>query len=562
MKKMNRRNFLKVAGVSATAAGLAACGGDTSTAASSSSIVASVAEDGKEMVGNIYVEGLPIAKEPVSYLIMNTKGASDKSASQNDKEIVKLSTADTNISLEWTETSEAAFPDSFKLMIATGDGLPDAFLTTIPSDTEIAENLHQFAGFTDEELAKYAPNIYKALTENVDGVLDLIRRDDGKIYGFPTAVWSEYANWPNAVPFIRKDWLDELGLDIPKTTEEFYNALVAFKDNMKGDDGSAITPLIFAQNNWSAKLQVYAGSWGIAGRTLNPQDYMGRVIDGQYKLMVTDQSFRDFLTEMNRWHSAGLINIDGFSMENAEYQTLQNSRNFGVYSTWTPPVAEWEEGKWAALPVLEAPGYEGKGVKSGEYGYLTANKSAFLITSACKDPIGLLRWWDNCHSSAEWKRIGRDGPVGMAWEYGEDGTTAYVKAVDPLPPECANDTEYHNTYAWRALCPILFGDESAKPNPEKTSEDSIRYEITPLYEDYFCEQLIPNTPVPVDAAGDFAFTKTEIETALENYFAQAVSNGVTDDNWNAFVSEIESLGEEQWNKYFQCYYDNDWSTWG
>ena len=45
--------------------------------------------------------------------------------------------------------------------------------------------------------------------------------------------------------FIRKDWLDKLGLALPTTEEEFYNALVAFRDNAEtllGADADKMIP--------------------------------------------------------------------------------------------------------------------------------------------------------------------------------------------------------------------------------------------------------------------------------------------------------------------------------
>ncbi len=557
MKHISRRNFLKAAGVSASAAALAACSSSSSSSSSTTTAEVVVTDDGKAKVGNTFVEGLPIADEPVTYKIMNTKGATDLSNSQNDKDIVILSTADTNVSLEWTETSEASFDDSFQLMIATGEGLPDAFFTTRPSDDQITANPEDFFAIDDETFRTYAPNITAGLEEFVDGGLDAIKKLDGMIYSMPAAVWSEYANWATAITFIRKDWLDNLGLDMPTSMEDLYDVLVAFKNDDPAGDGSTVNPAIFCQSYWCAKLQVFAGPYGIAGRNLNNDQWFGRVENGVYTPIINQQCFRDFLSEMHKWYSAGLINIDGFSLTTSEYQSLQNSYTHGLYATWTPTISDWDEGKWAPIPVLTAAGYEGQELKQGEYGMRSANMNTFTITSACEDPIGLLRWWDHCHSSAEWKRIGRDGPEGNAWEYGDDGV-AYVKSVDPLPDGLASDTDYHNTYAWRAMSPILFSGESAIPNPEVTTEDGIRYACTVDYEAYFNPEQIPVTSIPSDVSSDFAFTKTDIETAVENFMASATRDGITDASWDAYVANLEAIGLADWTTYYQNYIDQNW----
>jgi putative aldouronate transport system substrate-binding protein len=62
--------------------------------------------------------------------------------------------------------------------------------------------------------------------------LDSYRDKSGEIYGFPVR------DGAGCVTYIRKDWLDNLGLDIPTTWDEFYNVLVEFTYN--DPDGNGI----------------------------------------------------------------------------------------------------------------------------------------------------------------------------------------------------------------------------------------------------------------------------------------------------------------------------------
>ena len=49
--------------------------------------------------------------------------------------------------------------------------------------------------------------------------------------------------------FINKDWLDKLGLDIPVTTDDFYNVLKAFRDaSENGTLPADIIPWYFRYN--------------------------------------------------------------------------------------------------------------------------------------------------------------------------------------------------------------------------------------------------------------------------------------------------------------------------
>ncbi|MFI3326138.1 MAG: hypothetical protein R3Y35_08175 [Clostridia bacterium] len=516
-------------------------------------------EDGVAIVGNTYVEGLPIAVEPITYTIMNNKAATDYSASTNDKEFVILSTEGTNITLEWTETSETLYSEQVNLILSTGQNMPDAFMYW-PTEADMTTNVEMFLELTDEMLYTYAPNITSQMEENVEEGLDALRKSDGSIYSLPTGYWSEYANWANAILYIRQDWLDALGMEVPTTIEELYVVLTAFNENDMNGDGDTTDeiPYLYSDSNWAAKLIAMAGSWGIAGLNLNNSSWYGQVEDGIYTLNINDQSFYDYVTEMNKWSSEGLINADGFTLTASEFSSLNNmTDSYGLISTWSPDATEYEDGKWTALPVLTVEGYEGEELHSGQYNMISGNLNGFIISYDCEEPEGLLRWWDNLHSDTTWKLISRQGPEGVNWFYDDEGV-AYDIVPDSYPDGITIAIEYTNTYAMNGYSAVIFSDESSKPSTESVSAATIRYEVGPLYEDYFADELIPTYSVPADAAEEFSYVQTEIENAVANFYGSAVVNGFTDADWDAYCASLESLGIDEWVEYYQNYIDNTW----
>lgn len=79
---------------------------------------------------------------------------------------------------------------------------------------------------------KYAPNYKKFLEENPD-VKKYTTASDGNIYYIPFVQDGETSTgW-----FIRQDWLDKLGIKQPETIDEFYNAMVAFRDGDPNGNG-------------------------------------------------------------------------------------------------------------------------------------------------------------------------------------------------------------------------------------------------------------------------------------------------------------------------------------
>lgn len=61
---------------------------------------------------------------------------------------------------------------------------------------------------------------------------------DGKQYAIP----ARRILTAQSTTFIREDWLEELGLPLPETTDEFYHALKAFKEHKQVSSGEAIVP--------------------------------------------------------------------------------------------------------------------------------------------------------------------------------------------------------------------------------------------------------------------------------------------------------------------------------
>jgi len=153
---------------------------------------------------------------------------------------------------------------------------------------------------------KFLPDLKKLLGS--DPALpgqDLIYRDripeTGKVYSIPSYV----VNLPQRNIFIRKDWLDKLGLPLPKTTQEFHDALVAFRDRDPGNVG---------RNRVVPFLQGSDARWGLAPITyayfdpkLSERDLW---INAFTDRPVMIPGFKDGVRVINQWYNEGLIYKD------------------------------------------------------------------------------------------------------------------------------------------------------------------------------------------------------------------------------------------------------------
>ena len=133
---------------------------------------------------------------------------------------------------------------------------------------------------------------------------DFIYRDrdpvSGKQFSIPSYVIEERLAQRNI--FIRKDWLDKLGLPLPRTTQEFYNALVAFRDRDPGNVG---------RNNVIPFGQDSDGRWGFApianafvDPKLSPRDEW---VNGWGRAQILLPGYKEGLRMINQWYNEGLI---------------------------------------------------------------------------------------------------------------------------------------------------------------------------------------------------------------------------------------------------------------
>ena len=113
----------------------------------------------------------------------------------------------------------------------------------------------------DSYIDSGAPNFKKVITDGseLSAVYDKgSKTDDGNYFAFPNFNTGDVRTF--AGPMIRKDWLDDLGLEVPETIDEWTAALTAFKEQ-KG----AVTPLT-AIDSYLTVTNAFNGAFGVGQR--------------------------------------------------------------------------------------------------------------------------------------------------------------------------------------------------------------------------------------------------------------------------------------------------------
>nr|WP_260504069.1 extracellular solute-binding protein [Paenibacillus illinoisensis] len=145
----------------------------------------------------------------------------------------------------WQAATGTNYEQKVNLAISSND-LPDALVV---KDTQLRAMVKagQLEDLTDA-FNRYASPAMKSYMEKTNGVSAQAVTFDGKMYAIPSIqVQSDgvHQMW------IRKDWLDKLGLEPPKTMEELENVAKAFVEQDPDGNGKNDTIGIAGQQNGS-----------------------------------------------------------------------------------------------------------------------------------------------------------------------------------------------------------------------------------------------------------------------------------------------------------------------
>ena len=201
----------------------------------------------------------------------------------------------TGVDLEIVGVSLFNASEQFSLMVASSD------YTDIVADFGM-----QYTGTYDQAIEdeiiydlkdtvdEHCPN-YWNLIHSEDEIYKAVLTNDGNIPGFLSIndedVYIRGGYWINT------DMLDQVGMDMPETYDQWHDVMVAFRDQL-GATGAL----------W---IDSYATSADLTSGYGVKADFYQE--DGQVRFGFIEDGMKDYLTMMNEWYADGLIYHDFYS---------------------------------------------------------------------------------------------------------------------------------------------------------------------------------------------------------------------------------------------------------
>ncbi len=206
-----------------------------------------------------------------------------------------------NIGVTFVKVSRWEEVDQLNNLMAAGTA-PDVCLTY---SGDLIANYRDLGGLAD--LAPYVDTLLPDLKaflgpdqalEGRDLIMRNVNTETGQLFSIP----ARRMNLANGGTFIRKDWLDKLGLPLPTTTQEFYDALVAFKTQDPGGIGKdKVVPFTMTSDvRWRASTLIES----FIDPSLSKKDrWVNTVIDRYFLL----PGYKEGVRFLNKMYNDGLV---------------------------------------------------------------------------------------------------------------------------------------------------------------------------------------------------------------------------------------------------------------
>ena len=521
--------------------------------------------------GLIALDGsLPIIKDPAAF--EEKYGKISMLFINNPERVVEVGELamaqkwfeDTGVEFEWQSIPNEGAQEKINLMLASGDDLPDAFWNF--GDGKSGNIVVQYADQdiflpTEGLINDYMPNLKKILDDHPNYRAE-ITAPNGHTYGFPY-IEEMYGLVLTGGPLlINKTWLDQVGKEVPTTVDEWVDCLKAFRDggDLNGNGEADEIPMASwfgATDSFGSYNMFYrfTGAFGCADSYCGGNAYADhlRLIDGKVTFTAMDEAFRKTAEFFNMLYNENLIWNGSFEAdESASYKTSlikEDVARIGCFGTWTDQeITDLDvHDEYVPLPRLEG--------EAGKIGFLNnyselQDSSDTAITTTCKFPHVIARFVDYMVGDPAISVQSNWGAEGYNYVKDENGILRtpldeqgrYVPShegadYDTFGKARSNSTtargsmivldEYYETVAGYAYDAVQLL-EWQKVN----GKDEVMAEY----------DAIPRVMMTVDELTRLAQIQPTVSDIVDRYINTWITGGVTDDNWNAYLGELEAAG--------------------
>lgn len=462
--------------------------------------------------------------EPMNTLL--TTRVSNFGETEVAKEIAKQS----GINVTYVHPASGMETEQFNLMLASNE-LPDivkADWYTYGGQKAINE---KYILKLNDAIDTWAPN-FKKLLESHQTLDKMVKTDEGNYYTMPF-VREEASQCVYSGPVIRKDWLNDLGLDVPETIDDWEVMLQAFKDK-KG----ASAPLAFLFPNLEDGFLI--GAWNIT------DDYY---LDdaGKVQYGPAEASYKDFLTKMNEWYQKGLLDANFSSIEykilNGYMLNGNTGATFGLAGGGVGAWLDASKGKdgfdliGAPYPVL----HKGDRPQFGQREWEYVAAAGYCISDKCVNPELAVRFLDFGYSE-KGKMLYNFGIEGKSYELDSAGKPQFTDFIFNNPDGVQVSTIFTEYSPASYSAPTV---QSKTVQEAERTYDQQNEAVANWAETDAEKHMLPPIALTDEESSKITSTLTSIKTYKEEMAYSFIMGTKQLSEFDEYISQLHSMGLDE-----------------
>jgi len=499
---------------------------------------------GKKTVGKVeigeakYGDTYPIESEVklTHWMPMNAK-ISVSASNFGDLPVAKELAERTGVKVEYIHPSLTNATEKFNMMIASGE-LPDI----------ITYNWESYPGGPakaiedgiilplNDLIDAYAPNLKAFYEENPELAAEC-RTANGDYYSAGMFMGDRKLQTSAGV-IIRQDWLDELGLEMPETIEEWEVVLRAFKEK-KGATAPLSLTLSAVSNG------AFTGAFGVTTSYYHIGDtvHFGPMEDG----------YKEFLETMHRWYKEGLLDPNFSTTDSATITSnMLNGKTGAMNGALSGGIGSLI--KASTNPSAKYAGAPYPTHKKGEtpmFGQLVSNTLPHAaITTQCKDIELAMRLLDYGYSE--------DGH--MFFNFGTEGETYNMVDGYPTYTDLIKNNPDGLSMAQAMTKYTMNGDRNSFVQDVRYLEQYAGLPEQQQAWETWCntdavKYVLPNLYIPENKSSEYATKSTAISSYVDEMYVKFITGTEPIENFDKYVKQLKKLGIEDVLKIKQEAYD-------
>src|SRR5699024_9520607 len=286
-------------------------------------------------VDNLNATGMPIVDEPIDLQIFAGKAATTAD-DWNDVLLLNEYEEMTNVNIDWEQAPADGLDEKRNLALAS-NSLPDVFYAANVPVSDIQKYGDQGTFIPLEDLIEeYAPNVAQVLDENPD-IRKGLTFPDGHIYSIPTIYSPDFESLLiGAKGWVNKEFLDELDMENPETTDEFYEYLKAIKEQDVNGDGENNEIPLGSVAEMSRIIHWISGAFGVQNKgqlhTLIDED----PDTGDMRVYPISDPYKEMLKYLNKLYEEELIEQNIYYIEVEQHLANASEYLYGAVQFYNP----------------------------------------------------------------------------------------------------------------------------------------------------------------------------------------------------------------------------------